>query len=135
MLVKVHALLWDGDRLVVHESHRQAVPRLTLPGGRVTDREPIKDALRREVREELGIDVRVTDLRYVAEVVYGHAVHDLVLVFGAEPAERLPDDRRSVDPRDRDAVILPPLLDMIAADGPPGPSATRWLGNVWRAAK
>jgi ADP-ribose pyrophosphatase YjhB (NUDIX family) len=135
MLVKVHALLWDGDRLVVHESHRQAVPRLTLPGGRVTDREPVKDALRREVREELGIDVRVTGLRYVAEVVYGHAVHDLVLVFGADPAEPLPSDRRSVDPRDGDSVVLPPLLDVVAADGHQGPAGTRWLGNIWRPAE
>ncbi len=133
MLVKVHALLWDGDRVVVHEEHRQAVPRLTLPGGRVTDREPIKDALQREVREELGIDVRVAELRYVAEVVYGHAIHDLVLIFGAEPVGSAARDLRSVDPRDDDVVVLPPILDVIAADGPRGPAGTRRLGSVWRS--
>lgn len=132
MLVKVHALLWDGDRVVVNDEHRQALPRLTLPGGRVSDREPVADALRREVLEELGVEVRVAELRYVAEVVYGHAVHDLVLIFGAEWAGSVPDGLRSVDPRDGDVVVLPPILDVIAADGPRGPVATRWLGNVWR---
>jgi ADP-ribose pyrophosphatase YjhB (NUDIX family) len=132
VLVKVHAVLWVDGGVVIHEERRQGVPHRTLPGGRVLDRETVTDALRREVSEELGVQIHLGDLRYVAEVVHGHSVHDIILVFGAEVATALAPDACLVDPQTGGDGVLPPILDAIAADGRDGPQATRWLGNVWR---
>jgi ADP-ribose pyrophosphatase YjhB (NUDIX family) len=132
MLVKVHALLWVESGLVVHEERRQGIPHLTLPGGRVLDRESVEEALRREVAEELGAEIRIGDLRYVVEVVHGHSVHDVSLVFGAEAITPLDSSVRIVDPGSGDGRVFPPILEAITADGRTGPTGTRWLGNVWR---
>jgi ADP-ribose pyrophosphatase YjhB (NUDIX family) len=132
VLVKVHAVLWVDGGVVVHEERRQGMPHRTLPGGRVVDREPVTDALRREVSEELGVQIHIGELHYVAEAVHGHSVHDVILVFGAEVATTLAADACLVDPQSGGDGVFPPILDAIAADGREGPRGPRWLGNVWR---
>jgi ADP-ribose pyrophosphatase YjhB (NUDIX family) len=131
MQVKVRAAIWADDGLLIHEERRQGHTHRTLPGGRVRDAEPLADALRREVDEELGLAVRVGALRYVAEVVHGHGVHDLNLVFDAEPAGALPAGIRTV--RSADDGVLPPILGEVLAGRGVADPAPRWLGNVWRA--
>ncbi len=133
MLVKVHAILWADGGVVVNEEHRQGELHLTLPGGRVLDREPLADALTREVAEELAARIRVGRLHYVAEVVHGHSVHDVILVFGAEFITPLSPHARVIDPESTDERVLPPILRNIAADGRDGPPTPRWLGNIWRS--
>jgi 8-oxo-dGTP pyrophosphatase MutT (NUDIX family) len=133
VLVKAHALIWHRDRVVIHQERRQGTPRLTLPGGRVLDRERLEVALRREVEEELGLRVIVGRLLYVAEVVQGHAVHDLSLVFAADALSPPSPETLLVEPSAASAAVLPPILEQVAADGPSGPPAPRWLGNVWRS--
>ena len=54
--------------LVVQRRHEPAAGRWTLPGGRVDLGETLADAVRREVREETGLDVEVGDLVGVTEV-------------------------------------------------------------------
>ena len=79
----------DGRLLVVLRRHEPAAGTWSIPGGRVAAGESLVDAVVREVREETGLDVRVTGAvgvveraapgggRYVihdfaAEVVGGH---------------------------------------------------------------
>jgi ADP-ribose pyrophosphatase YjhB (NUDIX family) len=136
MTVNVRAVIWSGDRLLVHRMRHQGEERVTLPGGRVKDRETTHDALEREVLEEIGLRVVVGPLLYVAEVVSPYSTQNLELVFRADPApgEEL-TDQTTVDPRssDRDSV-LPPILDVIASDGADAAaSAPRWLGNIYVA--
>jgi ADP-ribose pyrophosphatase YjhB (NUDIX family) len=131
VLVKVHALVWVDGGIVVHEERRQGEPRLTLPGGRVRDREPLGQALRRELGEELGADARIGALRYVAEVVHGHTAHELTLVFASELLTPLGPETLVLDPRAADGDVFPPILGHVAEDGPAGPAAPRWLGNIW----
>jgi ADP-ribose pyrophosphatase YjhB (NUDIX family) len=59
-------------------------PFWTLPGGRVEWLEPSPEALRREMREELGIEIHIERLIWVVENFFeyeGHLVHELSLLF------------------------------------------------------
>jgi ADP-ribose pyrophosphatase YjhB (NUDIX family) len=58
-----------------------------LPGGRVEILESAQDALRREIREELGVEARVGRLLWVAENFFemaGRQYHELGLYFEIE---------------------------------------------------
>ena len=52
--VKVRAVIWIDDQIAVHRTERRGHQHVTLPGGRVNERESVTAALHREVREELG---------------------------------------------------------------------------------
>ena len=67
----VSALLCDGDRvLLVHRGPARswAPDTWDLPGGHVVDSESEPDALVREAREELGIDVQASDISALARL-------------------------------------------------------------------
>ena len=133
MRVKVRAVIWIDGRLVAHREYHLGHERVTLPGGRIKDRETAEEALVREVREEVGLDVTVGPLLYVAEVVSAFHMQELELVFRAEPAPGQPLDALALvdaDGPERDRV-LPPILATIARDARGGRSASpRWLGNI-----
>ncbi len=134
--VKVRAVIWVDERVVVHRAHRRGELHVTLPGGRVNDRESIADALRREVREEVGLDVEIGDLLFAAEVLSGARLQDLELVF--EARSLAPSDEQQldlVDPADPAALeILPPVLAELARRrGSPDAAVSRWLGNIYSA--
>ena len=59
--------VWHGERLlVIRNSYRRL---LSLPAGRLRRGEELRDAARRELREEVGIDVPASALRYAREIV------------------------------------------------------------------
>lgn len=139
MKVKVRAVIVRDGKLVVSRERRRGVEHVLLPGGTVQDRESITDALVREVREEIGLTVVPERLLYVAEVVGRYRVHDLNLVWLAEPED--PDTIVEQDLLvEFDSAVarsmLPPLAARIAEDALDGWSAgTRWLGNIRRTAE
>jgi 8-oxo-dGTP pyrophosphatase MutT (NUDIX family) len=134
MRVKVRAVIRERGGVVVAAERRQGREILTLPGGRIRDREDAERALVREVREETGVDVAVGPLIYVAEVVGAYDVHELNLIFDAtvhhgEPVERVCVVELHGPQADS---VFPPILATIAADAASAwPPATRWLGNVY----
>lgn len=134
--VKVRAAIWVQGKLVVHRSQRRGRERMSLPGGWVGKGESVTDALRREIDEELGIEVEIGDLVCAAEVVNSSSRQDVELVFAAGLREQADADSLTlIDPHEeRAGEVLPPILGALAdqhdAHDPASPSV-RWLGNIY----
>src|SRR4051812_10462942 len=103
-----------GRLLLIQRGRPPAVGRWSLPGGRVDDGETVVDAVRREVREETGLDVQVgalvgrVELPGVEGAVY--EVHDhAAVVVGGEL--RPGDDAADVRWVDVDELAALPVTD------------------------
>ena len=134
--VKVRAAIWVQGKLVVHRSQRRGSEHMSLPGGWVGKGESVTDALRREIDEELGIEVDIGDLLCVAEVVNSSSLQDVELVFAASLREQTDTGALVlIDPRgDRAGEVLPPILGALADQHDAqdrGAPSSRWLGNVY----
>mgnify|MGYP005768429315 CR=1 FL=1 len=66
--LRVSGMLIEDDRLLVHET--QKFIGCCLPGGHVEIGESTKQAMLREMREELKIDVEIIDLFCINENIY-----------------------------------------------------------------
>jgi len=129
--VKVHGVIWVGDRIIVSRYQGHGVERLILPGGRVREREAITDALRREIKEELGVESEVGELLAVAEVKSAVNYHDVELIFAATVTGEIdPELCELVDPAAPEVAVVPPVLDAIVATRNAEPHGV-WLGNVY----
>jgi 8-oxo-dGTP diphosphatase len=129
--------VWLGGRvLAVRQSYRS---NLSWPGGGIRRGEAPREAARRELREELGLDIGPDDLVFAREMVVDWDFRrDHVRVFEvhlrSEPVLRI-DNReivaaRFVEPRALLAErILPPFirahLGGAPPRGPPPPAGTR----------
>jgi ADP-ribose pyrophosphatase YjhB (NUDIX family) len=76
------AVALDADRVLLHRVEGQSF--WSPPGGRVELGEPAAEALRREMREELGTGLTVQSLLWLIENFYrddGTNFHELALYF------------------------------------------------------
>ena len=79
---RVVAVALHNGRVLIHRAETDDF--WALPGGRAELGETAHDTLRREMREELGQEVDVERLLWVAETFFGHAgrrCHELGLYF------------------------------------------------------
>lgn len=150
--VRVGALLFDAPQdptavlLAEHEGLWEDRPFWTPPGGGVEFGEGLAEALRREVKEETGLDVEPGEVRYVLDFVRPplHAVSFYVECrapdlgaarLGADPElgdRQLLRDLRMVPFEELGAITLypEPFADRLAADARAGfPEGTVYLGT------
>ena len=136
MRVNVRAVIIRDGKLVVSRERRQGVEHVLLPGGRVQDGESIHDALTREVAEETGLTIVPDRLLYIAEAVGMYGVHDLMLIWLAEPQDlHVPIGGDALVALDSPLTqsIMPPIVEHIHADLNNGwERQPRWLGNIRR---
>ncbi len=80
--LRVAGVALNGDGVLVHRTESDDF--WTLPGGRGELLEPARDALKREMREELGVNVEVGRLVWIVENFFdydGRSYHELALLF------------------------------------------------------
>jgi len=108
--------------LLVRRGRGVSVGRWSLPGGRVESGELLADALRREMAEETGLDVRVGGLVGIAERISDQA-HYVILDFWAETdgTPMAGDDAAAVLWADSDVLrrleLVDGLLDFLSVHG------------------
>ncbi|WP_458126920.1 NUDIX domain-containing protein [Paenibacillus sp. Z3-2] len=76
-------IIKDGKMLAIKQDDNDEVIYI-LPGGSQNAGETLTDAVKREVAEEIGIDVEPLSLEFVIEGVYGEALHRVDFVFLCE---------------------------------------------------
>jgi ADP-ribose pyrophosphatase YjhB (NUDIX family) len=80
--LRVAGVAVAGDRVLLHRAERDDF--WTFPGGRPELSEPLADALRREIREEVGVEIRVERLLWVVENFFelnAKKFHELAFYF------------------------------------------------------
>lgn len=132
MRVHVHAAIWVDGHLVVHRRTQRGGHQVSLPGGRVRERESVVDALTREVDEEIGAAIEIGEMLLAAEV-QGVSRHGLVLVFAAALArDERPVNLELIDPAGPTATqVMPPVIGLLAGTRPAPPGSAAWIGNIY----
>lgn len=132
MRVEVRALIVEDGRVAVLDWSRHGRRRLSLPGGGVDRGESTAEALVREVREELGVEVEPGAFVCAFETVSRFKAHDLNLVFEASLVDPMDAGKlRFVDPNDLPEPVYPPVLEALGPSLAGTGSQRAWLGNVW----
>jgi 8-oxo-dGTP diphosphatase len=144
--VRVGALIITGDGLLLVRQRRLDSEYWLLPGGGVHFGESLADALRRELREELCLEIEPGRPLALAEAISDdmtsypkHVVHVIVQATLADVAapERLGGDAAVLEARFfsraavRELAIRPPITPFLDACFDALPTAMEYLGVVW----
>ncbi len=76
--VSVKGILFMDKKVILLTNERR---EWDLPGGKLKGNEDIKDCLKREMKEELGIDVDILNLEEVVKINIADKIKVIVLVY------------------------------------------------------
>jgi 8-oxo-dGTP diphosphatase len=145
--VRVSALLRWHERVLLCRQEKPGKEYWLLPGGGVDGGESIIEALRRELKEELGVSLDEVTLEGPIALVDSiapkwtlatkHVVH---IIFGADVSHRSLEDVETSDAAVRgarlfsldeleDIVLHPPIKRFLARWRPGDPAV--YLGSLW----
>lgn len=144
MKVRAAAVLVQEGKILLVEHEKGKERYWVLPGGKVQEGEEVRAAVAREVKEELGLQVRARNLLIIDEVIWPSGTrHDLDITFevellGGELAIETGTvvkgaclfplkDLKKIDLRPSVGSVL---LEILAEKGE-GRGA-RYLGNIWK---
>jgi len=140
--VRVAAIVREGDSVLLVAHSKEGRSYWLLPGGGVEYGETLEDALKREMKEEVCLDVEVGDLALVCDAIAPDgSKHVVNLCFETTVLDG--EMRLGVDPRLSDARFVPiddvadlelhpamqtPLADYLRkSEGPPA----RYVRTQW----
>jgi 8-oxo-dGTP diphosphatase len=141
--IRVAGLLIHEGSILMVEQGRGDDRYWLLPGGGVLFGETLADALRRELREELGMRVGVQRLVAIVESISPdpeYAKHVVHLVFEiSAPTEDLPEPQEDKVLTARflnefqlqSADVRPPIAEFLSACVREIPSSPQYLGRRW----
>lgn len=110
--VSVYGILRDGDKILVAKNPESN--KYGFPGGGIEIGETTKEALKREFKEETGLDISVKQLLEVKENFFTYDdqdAHNLIIIYSVEKtggtikSDGNEDDTVSVEYMKRDALI------------------------------
>jgi 8-oxo-dGTP diphosphatase len=141
--IRVAGLLVHKGRILMVEQGRGEERYWLLPGGGVRFGETLSDALRRELKEELGLRVGVQRLLAIVESIspdpqYAKHVVHLVFEISASPeASPEPQEVKVLKARYLDelqlhsADVRPPIAEFLLNCVREMPSSPQFLGRRW----
>ncbi|WP_367392704.1 NUDIX domain-containing protein [Lewinella sp. LCG006] len=92
MPVSVKGICFIDGKVILLKNERN---EWDLPGGKIGRRETVKAALKREIKEELGIEVKVEELLEVFTARMNHQVDVLIVVYRCTTKATMQDLRIS----------------------------------------
>lgn len=80
----VMCMICDGTKILVQDRVNKDWPGVTFPGGHVEPGEAFTDAVRREVKEETGLDISRPTICGINDFVRDDGTRYIVLFFRAD---------------------------------------------------
>jgi len=85
------AIIFKDDKMLATKIKDHNEIFYIMPGGGQESEETLEDAVKREVAEEFGIDIKPKSLEFVIEGVTGETFHRVDLVFLCEYIDEIPN--------------------------------------------
>jgi 8-oxo-dGTP pyrophosphatase MutT (NUDIX family) len=101
--LRVGAIIFYKDKLVTTRMRKGESVYYVLPGGGVEDNETIHEALKREVKEELNLEIVKSKLVYIRELNIKDKGRGMELYFYIEEYNGVPT--KGFDPETKDALL------------------------------